>query len=172
MPKPPTKGASDGVSLPKPAVPCITRSGTLTAASSKTISEPNEAASKDQQPILTIDEGAVEALAPARKDFATSITTLQPIVEALNKILVGNSSSIDIIKGIFRYIKELEAAERDNRDRIEIQAEVSSFRKAFRNNLSQMHDDIKHQLNGITTTLNVTLETTEKAPQGCGRDQG
>ena len=51
------------------------------------------------------------------------IATLQPIVEALNKILDGNGSTVDIIKGIFKCIKEVEAAERDNKDRMEMQAE-------------------------------------------------
>ena len=99
----------------------------------------------------------------SRKGFATSIATLQPVVEALNKILDGDGSTINIIKGVFKYIKELEAVEKKDKDRLEIQAEVSSFCKAFKTNLSQMQSDLNHQLNGITTTLNVTLEMTEKA---------
>jgi hypothetical protein len=41
-------------------------------------------------------------------------------VEALNKILVGNGLTVNTIKGIFKYIKEVEAAERNNKDRIEM----------------------------------------------------
>ena len=102
------------------------------------------------------------AHAPPHKEFSTSIATLQPIVEALNKILDGNGSTIVIIKGVFRYIKELETAEGHNKDKLEIQAKVSSFRNAFKTQLSQMQDELNHQLNGITATMNVTLKTTEK----------
>ena len=164
MPKPPTKGDTDGAGFPKPTVPRVTRLSTLaTISSRKTISESNETPPKNQQ-ITQITEAEADVAPPtARKDFSTSIATLQPIVEALNKILDGDGSTINIIKGVFKYIKELEVAEKRDKDRLEIQAEVSSFRKAFKNNLSQMQNDLNHQLNGITATLNVTLETTEKA---------
>lgn len=164
MPKPPTKGDADGAGLPKSAAPRMTRSGTLaTASSKKALSESNEPTPREQQAAqITEVEVDVSSLS-SRKDFSTTIATLQPVVEALNKILIGDGSTINIIKGVFKYIRELETAERRDKDRLEIQAEVSSFRKAFKNNLSQMQHDLNHQLNGITATLNVTLETTEKA---------
>jgi len=109
-----------------------------------------------------IEPVADVAHAPAHKEFSTSIATLQPIVEALNKILNGNGLTIVIIKGVFRYIKELETAEGHNKDKLEIQTEVSSFCNAFKTQLSQIQDKLNHRLNGITETMNVTLKTTEK----------
>ena len=162
MLNPPTKGASAGVPQPKPAVPRVTRSSTSAAASSKNLSDPNEAASNEKQHTQATESPADVALAPPHKEFFTSIATLQPIVEALNKILDGNGSTIVIIKGVFRYIKELEMAEGRDKGKLEIQAEVSSFRNAFKTQLSQMQDELNHRLNGITATMNVTLEMTEK----------
>ena len=138
MLNPPTKGASAGSPQSKPMVPCITRLSTLAVASSKNLSDPKEAASSKHQHTQTIKVAADVARMSACKEFSTSIATLQPIVEALNKVLDGNGSTIDIIKGVFRYIKELETAEGFNKDRLEIQAEMSSFRNAFKTQLSQV----------------------------------
>ena len=164
MPNPPVKGASDGALPPKPAASRITRSGTLTTSNSKSTSESKGKSTKDQhsEQIAEAEDNDVSPR-PTRKEFSMSITTLQPIVEALNKILDGNSSTIETIKWIFKYIKEMEAAERENKEKMEIQAEVSSFRKAFKLDLSQVQDKLLRQLYGITDTLNVTLETSEKA---------
>ena len=162
MPNPPSKGASAGAPPPKPAAPRATRSSTLAAASSKNLSDTIETVPNEQQHTLITEAVADVARTSARKGFSTSLGTLQPIVEALHKILDGNGSTIDIIKGIFRYIRELEATEGRSKDRLEIQTEVSSFRDAFKTHLSQMQDDLNFRLNGITATLNVTLEATEK----------
>ena len=162
MPNPPTKGASAGAPQSKTAAPCITRASALAAASSKNLSDPKETAPNEQQHTQTTEAAADMAHTLTRKGFSTSIDTLQPIVEALNKILDGNGSTIDIIKGIFRYIREIEAMEARNQDRLEIQAEVSTFSNAFKTHLSQVKDDLNHRLNSITATLNVTLETTKK----------
>jgi hypothetical protein len=101
-----------------------------------------------------------------------SIATLQPIVEALNKILVGNGLTVDTIKGIFKYIKEVEAAERNNKDRMEMQAEVSSFCKAFKDSIQQVQSNISLQLNNIVGILNVTLETSKKTLKVAEEIQG
>jgi hypothetical protein len=138
MLKPLAKGASDRPMHLKPTVPCITRLGSLAAANSKPISEEKEAPLKDWQ-IKPIAEGVTDVASPSmHRDFSTLITTLQPIVEALNKILDGNGLTVDTIKGIFKYIKEVEAAERGNKDRMEMQAEVSSFCKAFKDSIQQV----------------------------------
>jgi len=162
MPNPPSKGALAGAPQPKPAVLRVTRSSTSAAASSKNLSDPNEAALSGKQHTQAIEPVADVAHTPAHKEFSTSIATLQPIVEALNKILNGNGSTIVIIKGVFRYIKELETAEGCNKDKLEIQTEVSSFCNTFKTQLSQIQDKLNHRLNGITETMNVTLKTTEK----------
>ena len=163
MPNPPTKGALAGALQSKTAAPHITRASALAAASSKNLSDPNETAPNEQQHTQTSEVAADVARTSARRSFYTSINTLQPIVEALYKILDGNGSTVDIIKGIFRYIREIEELEGHNKGRLEIQTEVSSLSSAFKTHLSQVKDDLNHRLNGITTTLNVTLETTEKA---------
>ena len=97
------------------------------------------------------------------REFSMTIATLQPIVEALNKILAGNGSMVDTIKWGFSYIKEMEIVEWENKEKMEIQAKVSSFCKAFKHDLFQVQDNLLCQLYGITDTLNVTLETSEKA---------
>ena len=163
MPNPPTKGASAGAPQSKTAAPRITRASALAAASSKNLSDPNETAPNEQQHAQTSEVTADAACTSACRSFYTSIDTLQPIVEALYKILDGNGSTVDIIKGIFRYIREIEELEGHNKGRLEIQTEVSSLSSAFKTHLSQVKDDLNHRLNGITATLNVTLETTEKA---------
>ena len=111
MLNPPTKGASARALQPKPVALHITRSSTSAAASSKNLSNPNEAALIKKQHMQAIEPVASMVHVPAYKEFSTSIATLQPIVEALNKILDGNGSTIAIIKGVFRYIKELETAD-------------------------------------------------------------
>lgn len=169
MLKPPAKGALDGVPPPKPAASCITRSGTSgmqTASSNKPMSVPKATSINDQQIELIAEEEHNDndvALSETCKDFSTTLATLQPIVEALNKILAGNSLTVETIKWIFKYIRKLEAAERENKEKMEIQAKVSSFRKAFKTDLHQVCGDLARQLYGITDMLNVTLETSEKA---------
>ena len=155
---------SEGAPPPKPAASRVTRSGTLIASTSKPSSDTKGKPTKDQhnEPIAEAEDNDVSPRL-ARKEFSTSIATLQPVVEALNKILDGNGSTIEIIKWIFKYIREMESAERENKEKLEMQAEVSSFRKAFKQDLSQLQDDLARRLNGIMDILNVTFETSEKA---------
>jgi hypothetical protein len=110
-----------------------------------------------------IVEEASDVAAPATNRItSTPIALLQPIVEALNRILDGEDSMEHIIDGIFRYIRELGRLERVIRERQEVQAEVSALCKAFRADLAKVQDNLTVWLDGITSVINVTLETTEK----------
>ena len=57
----------------------------------------------------------------------------------------------------------METAEWENKEKMEMQAKVSSFHKAFKYDLFQVQDNLACHLNGITDILNLTLETSEKA---------
>ena len=152
MPKPPSKGGAESHGQPKPAPsnPRLTRSAAQAVANGKPISQQTETGN--------------DVAAPAtNRVTSTTITILQPIVEALNRILDGEDSSERIIEGVFRYIRESEKTERVTRERQEVQAEVSALRKAFKADLGKMHDDLAIRLDGITSVINVTLETSEKA---------
>ena len=167
MPKPPTKGGAESHAQPKPAPsnPRLTRSSAQAVASSKPASQhniTNELSSKEHNKDRNAEETTDVATPAANRITSTPITLLQPIVEALNKILDGEGSMEHIIDGIFRYIRESGKAERITREKREIQAEVSALQKAFRADLGRMQDDLAMRLDGITSTINVTLETTEK----------
>ena len=59
MPKPPTKGVTDGVTQPKPAAPRVTRAGMLAAGNTKSSAPPNGAKdkpSKERQGDQTLAE--------------------------------------------------------------------------------------------------------------------
>ena len=131
MPKPPSKGGAESHGQPKPAPSNtrLTRSAAQAVANGKPISQQTEARN--------------DVAAPAtNRVTSTTITILQPIVEALNRILDGEDSSERIIEGVFRYIRESEKTERVTRERQEVQAEVSALRKAFKADLGKIHDDL------------------------------
>jgi hypothetical protein len=110
MPKPPTKGVMEGAAQPKPMAPCITRSGSLVAMNSKTLANQNgekDSPSKKKQGALITPESTDVVTATTRKTFSTLISTFQPIVEALNRILARDGSTVDTIKWIFGYIRDL-----------------------------------------------------------------
>ena len=156
MPKPPTKVGVEGQAQPKPVPhnPWITRLGmaTLAVATDKPISQQS-----------TTKELTPAAVPVTHRIDTTSIAILQPIVEALNKILDGEDLPECIINGVFKYIRESEKTDKSSRDRLEIQEEVSSLRKGIRADLSKFQDNLTVQLNGITSTVNITLESSEKA---------
>ena len=134
MPKPLTKGVTEGAVQPKPVAPHITRSGTLVVTTNKSPacqSETKDSPPKEQQRALTLIESDDMAPPVTCKAFSMSIITLQPIVEALNKILDGNRSIVDTIRGIFRYIRELERAEGQRKEGLGLREEVSGLHKIF-----------------------------------------
>jgi len=179
MSKPPNKGGTEGQTQPKlvPGNPRTTRSSTATqaAAKGKPLSQQSitkETNSKEQskeEKAADVNDVAVPvpAVAPGTHRIAiTKVMLLQPIVEALNRILDGDDSTERIIDGMFKYIKDSEREERKSREakeRKEVQDKVSSLRKGFRADLVKFSENLSMRLNGITSVMNVTLEATKKA---------
>jgi hypothetical protein len=125
MLKPPNKGGMESHVQPKlaPSNPCLTRSATQAAASGKPISQQSlakELSTKEHNKDRIVEE-TIDVAAPATyRITSTLIALLQPIVEALNKILDGKDSKEQIIEGIFRYIRESEKTERAAREKQEV----------------------------------------------------
>ena len=164
MPKPPTKGGAGSHTQPKPAP--INLRLTRLAAQATAIGNPNnqQGLTKELSTIEYNEEKSADvATSTTKRVTSTKIAILQPIVEALNKILDGEDSKECIIDGIFRYIRESEKTERVAREKQEIQAEVSAIRKAFRADLGRLEENLAVRLDGITGVTNVILETAEKA---------
>ena len=165
MPKPPNRGGAESQALPKPAH--HTRSVTQTTANGKPTSQQSisrVSSAKDQQkddPTVTVANDV--ATAAKAEVITTSIVTMQPIVEGLNKILSGEESPERVIKGILKYIRKLEKTEKEDEERREIQMEVSALRKGINKDVGMLHDSLMDQLNYITSTLDVTRENSEKA---------
>jgi hypothetical protein len=149
MLKPLTKGVMEGAAQPKSAAPRITRSGTMAAAK--------------QQRVSALTESDDVAPPVSHKTFSTTIITLQPIVEALNKILDGNGSTVDTIRGIFRYIGEMERVEGQWKEGSGPQEEVSGICKLFQKDLQEVCIYLDNKPQGVQNMVNATLETSEKA---------
>ena len=170
MPKPPIKGGAEAQSQPRPAPlnPRITRSATATqaVANGKPISQQSTTANELITNVQNRKDKSAEAndvAAPeGRRIVTTSVALLQPIVDALNKMLDGEDTPERIIDGIFSYVRGAEKTERATRERLEIQMEVSALRKAFKADIGKLQENLTVQLNGITSITNVTLESTEK----------
>lgn len=179
MLKPPNKGGTEGQTQPKLVLGNlqITRLSTATQAAAKgkplsqqsIMKETNSKEQSKEEKAADMNDVAVPvpAVAPGTYRIAiTKVTLLQPIVEALNKILDGDDSTERIIDGMFKYIKDSEWEERKSREakeRKEVQDEVSSLCKGFRADLVKFGENLSVRLNGITSVMNVTLEATEKA---------
>jgi len=173
MPNPPNNGGSEGQTQAKavPSNPRITRSGTAiqAAANGKPVSQQSttkELSSKEKNKSEKSAEATDKTPAATCRLVTTSTALLQPIVEALNKILNGEGPTEHIIEGIFRYIKEAEKVERiarASKERKEVQEKVSSLHKGFTAELGRFQENLNSQLNGITEVMNITLETSEKA---------
>jgi hypothetical protein len=132
MPKPPTKGGVESHAQPKPAPnnPRLTRSAAQAAAAGKPNSQQGltkELSTNECNEDKTEEKTADVATSTTKRITSTPIVILQPIIEALNKILDGEDSKECIIDGIFRYIRESEKTERVAREKQEIQAEVSAL---------------------------------------------
>ena len=115
---------------PAPINPRLTRSATQATA----VGNPNnqqgltkELSTIEYNEDKTEEKSADMATSTTKRVTSTKIVILQPIVEALNKILDGEDSKECIIDGIFRYIRESEKTERVAREKQEIQAEVSAI---------------------------------------------
>ena len=165
MPKPLNRGGAEGQAQPKPTH--HTRSVTQSTTNGKPTSQQSTSkanAVKDQQkgdPTVAEDN---DVATTAKADVTTtSIMTLKPIVEGLNKILNGEEPPERVIKGIFKYIRKLEKTEKEDEERREIQMEVSALRKGINMDVGRLHDSLMDQLNYITSTLDVTRENSEKA---------
>ena len=97
MSKPPNKGGVESQAQLKsaPSNPRLTRSSAQAAAASKPISQQNltkEMTIKEHNKVRSVEE-ATDVAAPATyRITSTTITLMQPIVEALNKILDGEES--------------------------------------------------------------------------------
>jgi hypothetical protein len=122
MPKPLNRGGAESQIQPK--LVHHTRSVTHTTAISKPISQQSTlraSAIKDQQ---KGDPSLMEAndMATTVKAIVLTITivTMKPILEGLNKILNREESPKCIIKGIVKYIRKLEAMEKEDEDRCKI----------------------------------------------------
>jgi DNA repair ATPase RecN len=156
----------EGAAQPKPAAPRITRSGSLAAANIKSPVHQNGAKDsqlKEKQRAPTPAESNDVAPPTARKAFSTSINTLQPIVEALNKILDGDGSTVDTIRWIFGYIREMEKAEEQREESPGSQEKVSDLHKIFCEDIQNVCNYLANRLHGIENMVNATLESSEKA---------
>ena len=165
MPKPPTKGVTEGAAHLKPTAPRITRSGTLVVMNSKTLVNQNgekDSPSKEKLGDPPPTESTDKATTTAHKAFSTSISTLQPIVEALNRILAGDGSTVDIIKWIFGYIRDMEKAEKQRKGSVESQEKVSDIHKTFREDIQNVCNYLANRMAGIKNTVNATLESSVK----------
>ena len=165
MPKPPTKGVQEGVAHPKPAAPCITRSGTLAVTNGKTPVIQNgekDSPSKEKQGDPPPTESTDEVTAKALNAFSTSLSTLQPIVEALNRILAGDGSTVDTIKWIFGYIRDMEKAEKQRKGSAESQEKVSDIHKTFREDIQNVCNYLANRMIGIENTVNATRDSSVK----------
>jgi hypothetical protein len=164
MPKPFNRGGPESQAQPKPAH--HTRSVTHTTANGKPNSQQSTlrvTIAKDQQKVDPIAAEANDVATTANAEVTTtSIATLQPIVEGLNKILNGEESPECVIKGIFKYIRKLEKTEKEDEERCKIQMEVSALRKGINKDVGSLHDSLMDQLNYITSALDVTRETLKK----------
>ena len=152
--------------IPAPSNLRLTRSAAQAVAASKPNSQQKltkELSPKEYNKDIIVDETTDMAVPVTKRTTSTSITLLQPIVEALNKILDGEDSTERIIDGIFRYIRESERMEKVAREKQEVQAKVSALRKAFKTDLGKLENNLTIRLDGITSITNVILETTEKA---------
>ena len=173
MLNPPNNGGSEGQTQAKVVLSNlqITRLGTAiwAAANGKPVSQQSttkEFSSKEKNKSKKSTEATDEMPAATCRLVTTSTVLLQPIVEALNKILDGKGLTEHIIEGIFRYIKEAEKAERiarASKERKEVQEEVSSLCKGFTAELGRFQENLNSWLNGIMGVVNITLETSEKA---------
>jgi len=98
----------------------------------------------------------------ANRFTTTSIGLLQPIVNALNKVIDGEMTTDQFIEGAFNYIIGVEKAEGESKQKPQAQAETNALHQAIRKDLTNLHDSLAARLNGITATTNLTLETGEK----------
>ena len=141
MSKPLNGGSDESQAQPKPLY--HTRSVTQTATNGKPNSQQSSsrvAPNKEQQNGEISTALVTDVATTAKVKAATmSIMMLQPIVEGLNKILHGKNSTEQVIKGIFTYIRELEKTEKEDKERREIQMEVSALRKAINADVGKLH---------------------------------
>jgi len=179
MLKPPNKEGTEGQTQSKlvPGNLWITRLSMATQATAKGKPLSQQSITKE---LNTKEQSKEEKMADANDVTApftvaapgthriaiTKIALLQPIVEALNRILDGNNSTECIIDRMFKYIKESEWEERKSREakeKKEVQDKVSSLCKGFRADLTRFSENLSVQLNSIISVINVTLEATDKA---------
>ena len=171
MPKPLNRGGAESQAQPKPVH--HTRSVTQMSAIGKPNSQQSTmriSAVKDQQ---KGDPSATEAndVATITKAevITTTLVTMQPIIDGLNKILSGEESPQCIIKGIVKYTRKLEKMEKEDKERREIQMEVSALRKGINKDVGRLHDSLMEQLNYITSMLGCHLRELQKSPQSFRR---
>lgn len=150
MAKPPTKGGAE--------LPLHTKPTTISTYHTRSVTQATETSkpSSRQKPTKPTTGGE-----QVNRITTTSIALFRPIVEALNWILDGEDST-KVITDIFAYIRETEKTEREDRERKEMQEEVSALRKAIKKDLGGLYEGLSAQLNGIVDTLNVMLENSEK----------
>ena len=173
MLKPPNKGGLEGQIQSKLVLgnPQITRSSTAMQAAAKGKPHSQQSIMKELNTKEQTNEERTadvkNVAAPGTHRIAiTKVALLQPIVEALNRILDGNDSTERIIDGMFKYIRESEREEKRSREvkeKQEVQDEVSSLCKGFRADLARFSENLSMQHNGITSVMNVTLEAMDKA---------
>ena len=80
---------------------------------------------------------------------------LQPIAEAANKVLGGETTTKQFFDEVISYIRETEP----NR---EAAKQVEAIRQAVRFDLTEMYNSLIVNINGVTAVVNITLETAEK----------
>ena len=87
--------------------------------------------SKEKQGDPPPTESTNKVTAKALNAFSILLSTLQPIVEALNRILAGDGLTVDTIKWIFGYIRDMEKAKKQRKGSMEPQEKVSDIHKTF-----------------------------------------
>ena len=94
--------------------------------------------------------------------FSTSISSLQPIVEALNRILIGDGSTVDSIRWIFGYIRDMEKADEQKKRSMESQEKVSDIHKTFHKDIQNVCNYLTNCMTGIENMVSTTIELAVK----------
>ena len=87
---------------------------------------------------------------------------LQPIAEAVNKALGGESTAKQLIDEIITCIREAESNGEAGKQTTGTQSEAKVLHQAIRLDLNEMFNSLTAHINGVTAVANVTLETAEK----------
>ena len=156
---PPLRGDAEGQMQPKPPVsnPRITRSATQANNSSKPHTQRG-----GSNTIIIKPRKSEPPQVQTGNSISTSIRMLQPIAEAINKVLAGESTPTKLIEEVITYINEAELNGKEDKQNSETQAETKTLHQVFRTDLIRFHDSICFRLDGITASTNVILETAEK----------